>query len=86
MLMLPLSRLGVPTQISDTSVARIASSTSSSAVSRPACLPACIKSLSRGSTTGGSPSRKHCRLVALTSRPMTWCPAAEKQAADTAPT
>ena len=82
----PVSRLGVPTQTSATSLPATASWKSSVARNRPAATISATSSGSPGSTTGDRPSLIIATLSGLGSTPITVWPSRARQAAETAPT
>jgi hypothetical protein len=83
---LPLSRLGVPTQISEMVVSRTAAVTSVVARSRPAATTSATSSPMPCSTIVETPALIMPTLAVLTSTPITVCPSFAKQAAETQPT
>ena len=85
-LRLPFGAEGVPTQISETSLAAIASATSVVARKVPESTTSAISSPIRSSTTGVRPRAIRSTLIGLTSTPMTSCPLDAKHAAETEPT
>ena len=84
--MLPFGRLGVPTQMSETSLDITASRTSLVARSRPAWRMSRTRSPIPSSTIVLFPAFTISTLEALTSTPVTWKPSRAKQAAETQPT
>ena len=84
--MLPLDRLGVPTQMREISLERTASATSVVARSRPALTISATSSLMPTSRIVLFPALSMSTLARLTSTPTTECPCLAKHAADTQPT
>ena len=81
-----MRRLGVPTQISDSSVVAIARAWSFVASSRPDSTASRISSSSPGSTIGLRPAEICAFFSSLTSTPTTSWPKRARQAAQTVPT
>src|SRR4029079_7978175 len=83
---LPCCGPGVPTQISESSVSRIASAVLVVARRRPFAVVSRISSSSPFSTIGLRPSLRLATLAGATSTPTTLCPSAANDAAETLPT
>ena len=84
--MLPFARLGVPTQMSETSDARTASATSVVARKRPDATISATSSPIPTSRIVLLPALNMVTFATLTSTPTTVCPCFAKQAAETQPT
>jgi hypothetical protein len=82
----PLRLIGVPTEMSDTSLCSTAACVSSTARSRPDLTTAETASSRPSSTTGERPRLIISILPELTSTPMTSWSSSAKQAAETVPT
>src|SRR3977135_3838025 len=84
--MLPLARLGVPTQMIETSVEATAAPTSVVALSRPVARMSDTSSRIPSSTIVDLPALIRSTFVVLTSTPTTVWPSFGRHAADTQPT
>ena len=83
---LPLGRLGVPTQTSETSEFSTAWPASVVAESRPLRTPSSMSASISGSMIGAWPPLMQSTFCGLMSTPITVWPEAARQPADTAPT